>query len=73
MKDANKTIQNTIEEGGEEEPPLEVPDSEMDFDTSECSIHILTLGRSIFGQRTTLVWIPSGSDSIFNVHSLGRA
>ena len=45
MKDAEKTIQNTIEEGGEEEPPLEVSDSEMDFDSGGCPVHILNPRR----------------------------
>ena len=70
MKDANKTIQNTIEEGGEEEPPLEVPDSEMDFDSGECSIHLFALRRSIFGGNRALVWIPFRSDSIHTIHRI---
>ena len=70
MKDADKTIQNTIEEGGEEEPPLEVSDSEMDFDNGGCDVHILLLRRNIFPRNRPLVWFSSGDNLIHYVPSI---
>jgi hypothetical protein len=70
MKDADKTIQNTIEEGGEEEPPLEVSDYKMDFDTGECSIYIFASGRSIFPRQRAFIWMVNGDSVVCNVSSL---
>ncbi len=70
MKDAEKNIQNTTEEGGEEEPPLEVSDSEMDLDTGECSIYIFAIRRSVFPWHRTLVRLANGNNSIYHVSSV---